>query len=99
MEIVTNLNNGSLILELTGRLDTTTAPLLEAAIKERITEANNVILDFTHVEYISSAGLRVLLITQKALSGKGKLTIAHPSEMVLEVLEMTGFSHILNIEK
>ena len=81
---------------LTGRLDTTTAPALEKTLREDVGEAAQLVLDIKELEYISSAGLRVLLGAQKRLGDSMKLT--HVGEMVMEVFEMTGFADILNIE-
>ena len=86
-----------LIIALTGRLDTATAPQLEKELKD-LSGVSGVTLDFSALEYISSAGLRVLLGAHKALSGKGGLKVTHVSELVNEVFEVTGFSDILTIE-
>ena len=86
-----------LTIALTGRLDTATAPQLEKELKD-LSGVTGVTLDFSALEYISSAGLRVLLSAHKALSGKGGLKVTHVSELVNEVFEVTGFSDILTIE-
>ena len=86
-----------LTIALTGRLDTATAPQLEKELKD-LSGVSGVTLDFSALEYISSAGLRVLLSAHKALSGKGGLKVTHVSELVNEVFEVTGFSGILTIE-
>ena len=86
-----------LTIALTGRLDTATAPQLEKELKD-LSGVSGVTLDFSALEYISSAGLRVLLSAHKALSGKGGLKVTHVSELVNEVFEVTGFSDILTIE-
>ena len=86
-----------LTIALTGRLDTATAPQLEKELKD-LSGVSGVTLDFSALEYISSAGLRVLLGAHKALSGKGGLKVTHVSELVNEVFEVTGFSDILTIE-
>ena len=98
MEIIINHGN-ELTIELKGRLDTTTSPELDKAIKnENITESL-VILDFKELEYISSAGLRVLLATKKSLDAEGKsLEIRNINEVVKEVFNVTGFSNILTIK-
>ena len=97
-----NINKTSeektVVLALEGRLDTTTAPELEAAIQEVLPGLTELILDFEALEYISSAGLRVLLSTEKALNGKGSMKICKANETILEIFEVTGFSEILTIE-
>ena len=87
-----------LVLEITGRLDTITAPALDKTINENLGENKSLILDFKHLEYISSAGLRVLLSAQKKMSQIGSMKIKNVCEPVMEVFEMTGFADILNIE-
>ena len=83
-------------IEIVGRLDTTTAPLLEKAINEEVGECKNLILDLKGLEYISSAGLRVMLSTQKKVKEGFKLI--NVCELVMEVFEMTGFCDVLTIE-
>ena len=87
-----------LVLEITGRLDTITAPALDKTINENLGEIKSLILDFKHLEYISSAGLRVLLSTQKKLQQKGTMKLKNVREEVMEVFEITGFVDILTIE-
>lgn len=89
--------NGKLTIKLEGRLDTTTAPMLEECIKESIDNINALEIDFTGLEYISSAGLRVLLTSQKTMNKKGEMTVLHPSDTIMEIFEVTGFMDILNI--
>lgn len=98
MTIEKHINNTELELMLSGRLDTNTAPKLEAAIKDSITGAQHLILDFTDLSYISSAGLRVLLSTQKTMNKQGSMVIRHVNEMIMEVFEITGFIDILTVE-
>ncbi len=98
MNIDTTQNNTQYTLKLTGRLDTTTAGQLEAALEPCYSNATGIELDFKDVEYISSAGLRVLLSAQKTMNKKGKLIIRHINETVREVFEVTGFCDILTIE-
>ena len=86
------------IIELVGRLDTTTAPALDKTINEDIGETKNLVLDIKGVEYISSAGLRVLLSAQKKLQKIGSMKVINVCETVMEVFEMTGFADILTIE-
>ena len=92
------LNATELTIALTGRLDTTTAPHLEAELKTSLTGVNSLIMDFAGLEYISSAGLRVLLSAQKVMNKQGKMVIRHANETILEVFEVTGFTDILTVE-
>jgi anti-sigma B factor antagonist len=98
MTIEIKKNADELVLEITGRLDTITAPALDKTINENLGEIKSLILDCKNLEYISSAGLRVLLSTQKKLQQKGTMKIKNVCEEVMEVLEMTGFADILTIE-
>lgn len=86
------------VLEVTGRLDTITAPALDKTINENLDEIRNLILDFKSLEYISSAGLRVLLSAQKKLQSVGTMKLKNVCETVMEVFEITGFADILTIE-
>ena len=81
-----------------GRLDTTTAPALDKTIHEDINDVNNLILDIKGIDYISSAGLRVLLSAQKKMQKNGSMKVVNVCEAVMDVLEMTGFADILVIE-
>lgn len=84
---------------LNGRLDTTTAPELEKYLEKELPNLSEVVFDFENLEYISSAGLRVLLMAQKLMNQKnGSMKLIHVNEMVQEVFEITGFTDILNIE-
>ena len=85
-------------LAISGRLDTTTAPQLEAEFKHSIDGVTALTLDFAELEYISSAGLRVLLAAQKVMNKQGSMVIRHVNETIMEVFEITGFSEILTIE-
>ena len=96
MEIKKNAE--ATVIEIVGRLDTTTAPVLEKAICEDIGDAKNLVLDMKAVQYISSAGLRVLLGAQKKMQKIGSMKVKNVCEAVMEVLEMTGFADILVIE-
>ena len=98
MIIKKTVNGSQLTLAPEGRLDTLTAPELEAAVAPCINETNDLVFDFSKLEYISSAGLRVLLSTQKKMAAKGKFTVKGVNETVREIFEITGFSDILNIE-
>ena len=85
-------------LKVVGRLDTTTAPTLEAAVSEVTASCERLVLDFAGLEYISSAGLRVILKAQKAMAAKGGMKLLHVNETIMEIFEITGFSDILDIE-
>ena len=91
-------NGSALTIALEGRLDTTTAPELEKELKSSLDGVKELTLDFSGLDYISSAGLRVLLSAHKAMSGKGAMKVTHINEIVREVFEVTGFSDILTIE-
>ena len=98
MTIEIKKNADELVLEITGRLDTITAPALDKTINENLGEIKCLILDFKNLEYISSAGLRVLLSTQKKLQQKGTMKLKNVREEVMEVFEITGFVDILTVE-
>ncbi len=92
------INGSTLTIAVEGRLDTMTAPELEAELKKDMPAADSLTLDFSNLAYISSAGLRVLLSAHKAMSGKGGMKITNVSEIVQEVFDVTGFADILTIE-
>jgi anti-sigma B factor antagonist len=98
MTIEIKKNNQELTIEITGRLDTTTAPALEKTINENLDGVKTLILDLKSLEYLSSAGLRVLLSAQKKMQQLGAMKITNVCELVMEVFEMTGFADILTIE-
>ena len=98
MTITKNMNGTTLEIALEGRLDTMTAPELEAALNESVDGAESLTMDFSKLEYISSAGLRVLLSAHKAMSGKSGMKVTNVNEIVREVFEVTGFADILTIE-
>lgn len=98
MTIEKKVNGSELSVTLTGRLDTTTAPELEAALKESMDGVENLILDFTGLEYLSSAGLRVLLAAQKTMNKQGSMVIRNVNDTIQEVFEITGFADILTVE-
>lgn len=98
MTIHTETNETSTTLHISGRLDTTTAPELEKAVTALPAETTELILDMTDVSYISSAGLRVLLVAQKKMNHTGTMKLTGVGESVMEVLEITGFADILVIE-
>ncbi len=97
MTIQKTKNGNELTLALEGRLDTVTAPELEAELKASLDDAESLVLDFSKLDYISSAGLRVLLSAHKVMAGKGGMKVTHVNEIVAEVFEVTGFADILNI--
>ena len=96
MNITKTVNGKDFIVSLEGRLDTTTAPLLEKLLGENCVDATELILDCERLAYISSAGLRVLLANQKKM--KGAMKLINVCELVMEVFEITGFADILVIE-
>lgn len=98
MNIVKTSEGAKLTLALEGRLDTTTAPQLETEVRDALTGVNELVLDFSQLEYLSSAGLRVILAAQKLMNKQGKMVIHHVNEIIMEVFEVTGFSDILTIE-
>jgi len=98
MTIEKAVNGSELTITPVGRLDTTTAPMLEKEINESVDGVTKLIMDFTGVEYLSSAGLRVLLAAQKTMSKQGGMVVRNVSEAVNDVFEVTGFSDILTIE-
>ena len=98
MTIEIKKNENEITMEIVGRLDTITAPVLEKTISENISGIQSLVLDFKGLEYISSAGLRVLLGTQKKMNNSGSMKLVGVCEDVMEVLEMTGFADILTIE-
>lgn len=98
MTITKQVSGGALTLALEGRLDTTTSPELEKELKTSLDGADSLILDFSKLAYISSAGLRVLLSAHKQMSGKGGMKVTNVNEIVREVFDVTGFADILNIE-
>ena len=100
MEIIKSKDNDLLALVVKGRLDTNTAPELEKVALEDLENVKKLCLDLGELDYISSAGLRVILMLHKTMSGKGAaLVVAHPKDEVMEVFDMTGFSSFLTIEE
>ena len=98
MTIKIKKNQEETIIEIVGRLDTITAPALDKTINEDIGDTKNLVLDVKGMEYISSAGLRVLLSAQKKMQKIGSMKVTGVCEEVMEVFEMTGFADILVIE-
>lgn len=97
MTITRKDQNNARTLVLEGRLDTTTAPLLEAEIKD-LDGVESLVLDFEKLEYISSAGLRAVLLAQKTMASRNGLVVRNPGSTIKEVFDITGFSSIINIE-
>ena len=98
MTIEKNLNGTELTITIAGRLDTTTAPQLEAEFKQNINGVEKLVLDFAALEYLSSAGLRVLLAAQKVMNKQGEMVVRNVNETISEIFEVTGFSDVLTIE-
>ena len=97
MTINKTLENGVLNVQLEGRLDTTTAPELETSLSD-LSGVELLTFDFAELQYISSAGLRVLLSTHKVMSKQGKMIIKNVNDTIMEVFEITGFAEVLNVE-
>ena len=98
MTINKTTNGSELTIALEGRLDTTTSPQLESELKNSLEGVTSLVFDFSSLEYISSAGLRVLLSAQKLMNKQGSMKLTHVSEAIMEIFEVTGFSDILTIE-
>ena len=98
MTIEIKKNTEETIIEIVGRLDTITAPVLDKALNEDIGETQNLVLDVKGMEYISSAGLRILLATQKKMQKIGSMKLTNVCDAVMDIFEMTGFADILVIE-
>jgi anti-sigma B factor antagonist len=98
MTILQTKNEKMLTIALEGRLDTTTAPELEAVLNDALAGVEELTFDFEKLDYISSAGLRVLLAAQKTMNRQGSMKVIHANEMILEIFEVTGFSDILTVE-
>ena len=100
MEINKTLENGKAEVKISGRIDTVSSPLLEQELNEILPQTDEIVLDFEDVEYISSAGLRILLVLTKLLKAKdGKLKLINVQKVVKDVFEITGFDNIFNIEE
>ncbi len=98
MNVEKNITGSELVVNVSGRVDTVTAPEFESQVKNSLEGINNLRLDFSGLDYISSAGLRVILSLQKIMNKQGKMVICNVNETVQDVLEVTGFSEILTIE-
>ena len=99
MNIIKNLNDGVLEVAVEGRLDTTTAPDLEKEVSESLEGVKELIFNLEKLEYISSAGLRVLLVCHKNMKKQGEMKVVGCNDVVYEIFEITGFSDILTIER
>ena len=98
MKIVKELKDHELVIALEGELNSYTAPELEEVIKNNLDNVKSLVFDFEKLEYLSSAGLRILLVAQKLMNKQGKMVLRHVNPSVMEVFEITGFSNILEIE-
>ncbi|WP_297212907.1 STAS domain-containing protein [uncultured Flavonifractor sp.] len=98
MNIVKTSEGTKLTLALEGRLDTTTAPQLEAEVRGGLSGVTHLVLDFSQLEYLSSAGLRVLLAAQKLMNKQGDMVIRRANATIVEIFEVTGFLDILTME-
>lgn len=98
LNITKKIENQTLTISLDGRLDTITAPQLETEIKDSLDGVNAIIMDFNKLEYISSAGLRVLLSAQKIMNVQGKMEVINVNQAVMDIFEVTGFTDILTIK-
>lgn len=98
MTVEKTLNGAELNIKVAGRLDTTTAPELEKELTESISGAEKLALDFADLEYLSSAGLRVLLQAQKIMNKQGEMVVKNVNETIMEIFEVTGFTDFLTIE-
>ena len=98
LKVNRTVENEKVEISLEGDLDTVTAPEFEAELREVISGATSLVLDLEKLEYISSAGLRVLLIAQKAMNQQGEMKVVHVNDSIMDIFEVTGFSEILTIE-
>ena len=98
LNITKEQRDDALTVSLEGRLDTTTSPDLEKMLKESLDDVTELILDFENLEYISSAGLRVLLLAYKKMVPAGTMKLIHVSDVVKDILEITGFLELLNVQ-
>ena len=98
MNIEQKKDGKALVLTLAGRLDTVTAPELEAVLKDALAGVEELTFDFEKLDYISSAGLRVLLSAQKTMNRQGSMKVIHANEMIRVIFDVTGFADILTVE-
>ena len=98
MTIEKTIKGNTAVFKVAGMLDTETAPELEVLLDSKLVGIDELTLDFERVEYVSSAGLRVILKAQKMMNAVGKMKIIHVNESIMEIFEITGFDSILTIE-
>lgn len=98
MEIIKTLNNDELVLKIVGELNTTTYQDLENVISGSLKGVKSLIFDFAQLEYISSAGLRIILMAKKIMDRQGNMVVRHANQSVMEIFEITGFANILDFE-
>ena len=98
LNINKTVESGKAVVVLEGRLDTNTAPQLETELKETLEGVTELVMDFEKLEYISSAGLRVLMVADELMEEQGRMKLIHVSGVILEVLEITGITDIISIE-
>ena len=99
MKIEKVKNNKELTIKPIGEINSVTAPELEEVIKNDLNDVSSLIFDFSELEYLSSAGLRILLIAQRLMGKKGQMRILHVNSSVMEILTITGFNNVLDIEE
>lgn len=97
MKITKTLNGNKLAIALEGRMDTSTAPDLEAVLKNHLDDIEDLTIDMAQLEYLSSAGLRVLLGAQKTMNRQGRMTVTNVNDTIMEIFDVTGFTEILTI--
>ena len=98
MEVIKNLNDKELTLVVKGDLNSGTAPELEEVIKTSLNDIESLIFDFSELNYISSAGLRILLVAKKTMDKQGKMVVRNPNNSVMDVFEITGFKNVIDFE-
>lgn len=98
LNIVKEKKEDHLTIKLEGRLDTISAPQLEKELRQELSDIKHLVLDFSQLDYLSSAGLRVILSAQKVMNQQGEMIVRNVSDMIMEIFEVTGFSEILTIE-
>ena len=98
MKISKTLNNGELTIAVIGELNTTTYQELEDVVKNSLNGIKKLVFDFKELEYISSAGLRVLLVSKKLMDQQGKLVVKNANSSVKEIFDITGFTNVLDFE-
>lgn len=98
LDIATKKNDSKAVVSLVGRLDTVTAPELEKELDQLYPEVTELVLDMDQSDYVSSAGLRVILKAQKTMNRKGSMVLTHVQDSIMEIFEITGFIDFLTIE-